>query len=285
MAPGRAYQSTEPVTTEQMVAPAADLAGALGSGGSLGAVPGAVGIFGGRLAKTANLQALKTAEEMAAKGAPVEDIFKNTGWFQGADKKWRFEIDDSKSSVSPGQGGYWSEHVDHPDFFKAYPDTKKLEANISYGDERGSFYDTGMSVTAPTRYDMRSVALHEMQHGIQAREGFAPGGNPADFTRDLKRVLRDYNDQITEINSRLKAASGTPRYNELMELRQELVNEIHKIEGPHGIGAMEKGHAQYKNLPGEVEARNVQYRMDLTPEQRRALPPWLSEQTILGMEK
>lgn len=33
-------------------------------------------------------------------------------------------------------------------------------------------------------------------------------------------------------------------------------------------------YAQYKRLAGEVEARNVQKRMNMTPEERRATPPW-----------
>lgn len=54
-----------------------------------------LGTFGGRLAKTADQAALAKAEEMAAKGAPKDAIWNETGWFQGVDGKWRFEIDDS----------------------------------------------------------------------------------------------------------------------------------------------------------------------------------------------
>lgn len=41
----------------------------------------AVGIFGGRLAKTADQAALARAEEMAAKGADRRAIWDETGWF------------------------------------------------------------------------------------------------------------------------------------------------------------------------------------------------------------
>ena len=33
---------------------------------------------------------------------------------------------------------------------------------------------------------------------------------------------------------------------------------------------------KYERLAGEAEARNVQTRMDWTPEQRRETPPWAS---------
>jgi len=35
-------------------------------------------------------------------------------------------------------------------------------------------------------------------------------------------------------------------------------------------------HAQYERIAGEAEARNVQTRLDWTPEQRRETPPWAS---------
>ncbi|WP_196301241.1 hypothetical protein, partial [Streptococcus pneumoniae] len=37
----------------------------------------------------------------------------------------------------------------------------------------------------------------------------------------------------------------------------------------------EVGHGLYRRLAGEAEARLVQKRMDLSPEERRARPPWL----------
>jgi hypothetical protein len=51
-----------------------------------------LGIFGGRMAKTADLNALARAERMAAENAPRESVWNETGWFQGPDQKWRFEI-------------------------------------------------------------------------------------------------------------------------------------------------------------------------------------------------
>jgi hypothetical protein len=36
-------------------------------------------------------------------------------------------------------------------------------------------------------------------------------------------------------------------------------------------------HEAYTRLAGEVEARNAQHRMNMTPEQRRANPPWRTQ--------
>jgi hypothetical protein len=64
------------------------LAGAVMTGG-LGMVRPAssLGTFGGRLAKTADHAKLAQAEELAARGAAREQIWNETGWFQGADGK------------------------------------------------------------------------------------------------------------------------------------------------------------------------------------------------------
>ena len=52
--------------------------------------------YAGKLARTADSKSLAHAEQMEERGASAEDIFRETGWFKGADDQWRFEIDDSK---------------------------------------------------------------------------------------------------------------------------------------------------------------------------------------------
>jgi len=55
------------------------------------------GVFAGIKSKTADLEAQAAAEELSRRGVSAEDIFYQTGWFQGVDGQWRYEIDDSKS--------------------------------------------------------------------------------------------------------------------------------------------------------------------------------------------
>lgn len=65
---------------------------------------GSVGMFAGRRAKTADLNALAKAEELASSGASRDAIWNETGWFQGPDKQWRFEIDDSQANMRQSMG-------------------------------------------------------------------------------------------------------------------------------------------------------------------------------------
>lgn len=56
--------------------------------------------FGGENARRADLEALDRAKEMERAGVAMDTIFRETGWYTGADGKWRFEIDDSGMEYS-----------------------------------------------------------------------------------------------------------------------------------------------------------------------------------------
>lgn len=51
--------------------------------------------YAGERARTSNYGELYRAKEMKHNGVNAEEIYNSTGWFIGADGKWRFEIDDS----------------------------------------------------------------------------------------------------------------------------------------------------------------------------------------------
>lgn len=224
----------------KVAAPALEMTGAIGGGGLVSPKPtGAIGMFGGRLAKTADLQALAKAESMAAKGASREEIFHNTGWFQGVDKKWRFEIDDSKmkftdkakSAISSRDESKpliakGSEVISHSELFGAYPQLKgtTIDVAASYMGYAG-IYDQDANSLVVRSFAERSpisgakkILAHEYQHGIQGIEGFAPGSS---------------------------------------------------VEAEGGM-------ARYRKIAGEVEARAVEKRLSMSPAERKATPPWLS---------
>lgn len=51
--------------------------------------------IGGENARTADLDALARAKELQKQDVAMDTIYRETGWYTGADGKWRFEIDDS----------------------------------------------------------------------------------------------------------------------------------------------------------------------------------------------
>ena len=151
----------------------------------------------------------------------------------------------------------------HGDAFAAYPDAKKIRLGKTTGKAKGTFdpdsnrIKVGGGVIGRSPDDHKSTALHELQHAVQDQEGFATGGNPAgpfgpgDLDQYTKLIFDD-------IKTHPANAGNT---------QAELYQHARKLA--------ERGKEDwYRRLAGEAEARNVQTRMDMTPEQRVAKPPW-----------
>lgn len=148
--------------------------------------------FGGEKAKTADIGLLQKAETLEKDGASAEEIRKVTGWSRGLDNKWKFEIDDSKAKykeekIRLGKAANLNEVLEHEDLFKAYPDLKKVKVKeISDLDARGvyspNFDCIFINENLPTQEKLKSL-IHEVQHAIQVREGFAVGESPDNENR------------------------------------------------------------------------------------------------------
>lgn len=192
-----------------------------------------LGIFGGRLAKTADRNKLAAAEWAEKTGVPRERIWNDTGWFKGVDGQWRFEIPDHGATFSEKKGFFGgvkdallSDRLNHPGLAAAYPDVAQIPTK-SVGGFADAYYqvptaaraeEIGYSKYFATDEGKRNALLHEVQHAIQNREGFTDGSPPPG---------RGYTEDI------------------------------------------------YPRLAGEVEARAVEARRNMTPDERATRPPWL----------
>lgn len=245
--PGDVYNGTVDPMSGEGIARAQDLAGTMMTGGLAGAEPGAVGVFGGRLAKTADLEALKRAEAATASGRWGNDVWYENGWGKGKDGQWRFEIPDQDaklaSNLAEARAGAKvgledlgddalatltaDSVLQHPKLWAAYPDLAETQVVFENGPigprgARGTFsrgvdrFDDMITLNGNLPDEqMRSTLLHELQHAVQEREGFAQGTSGAD--------------------------------------------------------------PNYRRSAGEVEARNVQRRADSGDFERRLHPPWVTE--------
>lgn len=82
--------------------------------------------YAGTNAANADLEALEVAKGMAEQNVSAETIRQTTGWFQGADGKWRFEIDDSGMRYSArGDLNY-----EDPDYWRYRELRDKLERDM-----------------------------------------------------------------------------------------------------------------------------------------------------------
>lgn len=128
--------------------------------------------------------------------------------------------------------------------------------------------------------------LHEAQHAVQAREGFARGANPIEYARGPmfdKRATALNGDLAREMMGTVSAKPD--EY--LPSLKYGDSARLEQIAKKHGFDSLDDAvnflkyqnekrtpFGQYQRTAGEVEARNVQTRRDLTPEERIARPPW-----------
>jgi hypothetical protein len=171
---------------------------------------GAKRMFGGISAKNAPLDDLAKAEAMEKAGEAADDIWRATGWGRGAEGKWRFEIDDSgaksvdiygdpartdrvigasvnakRDAGQLPQATSLDDVLTHTGLSKQYGDVP--EGGVFFDDlagARGRYQgdldtmtlDDGMVALDPAQ--AKSTTLHELQHAVQQREGFARGGSP-----------------------------------------------------------------------------------------------------------
>ncbi len=237
-------------------------------------------IFAGPMAKTADHAALAKAQDMAQSGASRDDIWRDTGWFQGVDGKWRFEIDDSGTSLAGVKAPESEYHastfsgISHPEYEAAYGDylprdvTGVFDPRMKSMGQYSPFNDS-VFAQGPTARAAKGTGLHEFQHHTQELEDFARGTNAA---AEMKNLTVDTGNSIVEqlrsgIASGEYGSPGDPMfsdaYTQLLALERQ-INEKRAVDA-------------YRRSAGEVEARNVQTRMDMSAAERRAKAPWLTQ--------
>ena len=131
-----------------------------------------IGIFGGKGAKTANLDMLKQAQKMMDEGVPHETIRNRTGWERGPEGKWRFEISDAEARIKPEHpedriyeadaasraSGFrpnqrLEQQLEHPAAYEAYPWLKDMRTSLDVGEK----IKPAAEYAPPTRYSLKGL--------------------------------------------------------------------------------------------------------------------------------
>jgi hypothetical protein len=277
--------------------------GAIGRGAlaGVGLIPGLGDVVGGAAkamflgvgAKNADLAAWRRATEMADfEGADPKKIWQETGWFQGADKRWRFEVPDNDIAVSELPPGGYANRLEnivrHDAVQEAYPTPYQgsLAAVTTDPSLNGSWDEANrklrLNPSLPPE-QIRSTAAHELQHFVQGQEGFARGGMVGTIAaRDVNPEVRALYERMSEIDKQRIRIYGTKKdwvtdkFPE-QDLLDELEREREAILAQTKVLRPEAEYEGYRRLAGEVEARNVQTRLDMTPGQRLEYAPWETE--------
>ena len=193
--------------------------------------------YAGKNANGANLDSLREAQEMQAAGADMESIRKATGWHEGMDGKWRFEINDSRMQLRTDAADIpnyttLGELVDAPELFEAYPDMADLSVTFHTleGGQNGGYSRKFDSIELSRDLKNRPETLlnsliHEMQHAIQSREGFASGANPAYWNR---RMENGFDSRTAE--ERREGARLQEQYEQIRESDPQFVAAMEELD-------------------------------------------------------
>lgn len=153
------------------------------------------------------------------------------------------------------------DYLDNEELYQAYPELRNVR--IVEGNRnmvlKGSFGFYDQQDKSITLYSVNQETLvHEVQHAIQYIEGFAEGGSPNFLSaRRIKNIFNEVTEQIKQLRAEGKDAEADA----LIKKNRGLYNAYMNHRG--------EAFRNYKALGGEVEARNVQKRLHMTPEERR----------------
>lgn len=218
-------------------------------------------IFIGEKAKAWNKPAGELAKKLEEDGLSPKDIWQQTGTARGADGKWRQEISDAEALLTNKQKnleGKLHETLQHPSLYENYPALQYYDAEIQseialpehlkkalIGKGRGSFTEKDFVTDEPKitaqafSNEDKGALLHEIQHAVQSREGFARGGSPEAEFLSRGNITGDV-----------------------------LSPEAQLIYENKGVSKDQAAMEAYRRLAGEAEARLASERASLTPEQR-----------------
>lgn len=205
--------------------------------------------YAGRNAENADLDALHEAERYEMQGVDAETIRQKTGWFRGADGKWRSEVNDSGMKLRTDAADISNyttlgKLVNAPELFTAYPDLADVGVtfqNLERGQNGGynrRFDSIELSRDLKNRPEaLLNSLIHEVQHAIQRREGFTPGANLKYWNRKLEE---GYDGRDTE--TRREGARLREQYEQM------------KANDPEFMRSMEELNAMAPTVPrGKVD--------------------------------
>lgn len=215
---------------------------------------------------------LKVAREMALKGADAKDIFLTTGWEKGTDGKWKYDMLEGEVKIVKEKSGKLKDIIYYPELLSKYPKAGNIKIDFVVTDNPrygGGFSKEKNIISVNSNLkgeELKSAIIHEIQHWIQVKEGFSGGANPKGVRGFLlQKALGKYEPEsevgklITYIKNYLTNEVNTPKSEtnvkeEMARLRSLLRKSDFEL---------------YQSIAGEVEARNVQDRLGMSPEERK----------------
>lgn len=265
----------------------------------------ALGLYSGPgiLTGKASANVLRTFGGELAERAPSKQSGR---WFTGMEGKPRFEIDDSAMKVhSRDSFESWGTREDmkrgnsvgemlpnviyeHKELFDQYPELKEVYVTMRPDSSGGSFDEKNMVATIG--YDTKTgeidkdTLIHELQHWIQQKEGFARGGSPEQELALIQKQARQARREADMVKNQLYKKYGKLEGDAREEvLRLEQI--ARDLEQKESIGLWSGGMDNYQRLAGEIEARDAANRRTWPMDLRQTMPPDLRKDAIIRYGK
>jgi hypothetical protein len=253
------------------------------------------GIFIGPNAASFNKIMATKALELEKAGKTAEEIWEKTGTFRGPDKQWRQEISDKNLQIQDYRNTGGAIVIKHPELQASYDQlprgvkvkpSSQMEGMAAYEAPKRDFdwkMGEGGTIHVPSGEAVpREVYAHELQHAVQAKEGFASGGSPSSMVLILEKLAKQKREEAQNL-FRLSSANDPLDPLRIVKpgARQkglQLEKEAREIEDK-ALAAYRSEQTKfdlYQKLAGEAEARATEKRLNLSDEERRKLFPYQS---------
>ena len=208
------------------------------------------------------ISTLADAKQLLENGADSEEVRRRTGWFKGYDGQWRIEIDDSRMKLT------LPDVLFSKDFARYTELNNRFEKGQSKRGEVSEMLNlaTELRDQLPKKLDdiIDHSALFEVCPELKnVRVEFAALGDLIDatFEDEINRI--EINTSLLQDQEEMRAA--------LIHEIQHAVQDIEGLTG--GSDITTAGYDRYIRTAGEIEAYDVQNRVNLTAEERRNTRP------------
>lgn len=208
--------------------------------------------------------------------------------------------------------------VKHKALFDAYPELKRVRVSFdSSMKENGAFYPDTFSIKInPNANDVKKTLLHEIQHAVQFTEGLTGGTGVKEVSPEVKNrvyILKEEQKKVSKELEEIYKEIGFKEYSESlwkkawdMEIDPDTIESLEEQflaeKSRKGLAlynyqkqviemvkeAMREESApyeQYYKTAGEIEARDVANRADLTVEQRKNTRPDIDRTDVVFADK
>ncbi|MGN0207170.1 MAG: LPD23 domain-containing protein [Muribaculaceae bacterium] len=215
---------------------------------------------------------------------------------------------DNKKKALREQEKHLDDYLDNEELFNAYPELREIKISTKGGNNVfvGKLGSYNPETNTIHFYDVADdTLLHEVQHAIQRIEGFARGGNPQAVEELFNKAHEEWKARRWAEQLQVTAKENSGKYDTQKEVEDILLKEYHDmgldemipsrkvrlkgfnyfVRGYYDVsfddaikqfrldsngGVNFDSNKGYRRLAGEVEARNVQKRIDMSMEERRA---------------